>query len=151
MCTSMWSLVNIWGEPAQSRRTAAMRLILLSLLLFVIGVKAQRRVVGDISESRISQVASLNQENYYSSKHFTPRLPVKLANMTTEKRTATGGPPPTSFSPPRLSDRAPSTRWWCRSCRRPSPWGSGRRSAGTGWRCMVSRTQCRHPGSTPHF
>ena len=47
-----------------------MRLILLSTLLFLIGgVRAQRRVVGDISESRISQVAGEAGEYDYREKN----------------------------------------------------------------------------------
>ena len=54
-----------------SHRTAVnMRLILLSAILFLIGgVKAQRRVVGDISESRISQVAGEAGEYDYREKN----------------------------------------------------------------------------------
>ena len=47
-----------------------MRLILLSAILFLIGgVKAQRRVVGDISESRISQVAGEAGKYDYREKN----------------------------------------------------------------------------------
>ena len=55
---------------SQDCSTVTMRLFLLSSLLLVIGgVGAQRRVVGDISESRISQVAGEAGEYDYREKN----------------------------------------------------------------------------------
>ena len=105
---------------AKKQDIVEMRAALVLLVMIVRLGDAQRRVIGDNQEQRISQVRNHKRPCIYFQKWRPMRedtaliwkiLTTSKQTLTSEKRGFTDGPPPTSSLPARLLDLLQFIRW----------------------------------------